>query len=221
MAPFKALLVEGTSGVGKSTLIDALLRRRVETSEPRKVRTLVHLAQSHTYGPLAEPEDSGRLTVEENVRHLERIVGLIEWLQAGVREHTRPWCFVLVDTLHLTHCVRPGAVKWSDVAPFDRRLAELGCKLVFLKTTAEAIWERGIKPRANEQFMQQYAKKFGRTPEEIHGYFVHEQDTLAELFSRSSMPKLLVQNNGSTGEKVEELRRFWNYDLAGPKGNRQ
>jgi hypothetical protein len=150
---------------------------------------------------LAVPEDKGTLTVDKNTRHLERIVSAIGWLQAGVREHTRPWCFVVVDTLHLTHCVRPGVVNWSDVEPFDRRLAEIGCKLVFLKTTPETIWERGIKPRANEQFMLEYAKKFGSTPEEIHGYFVREQDTLTELFSRSSMPKLQVQNDGQPTRK--------------------
>ena len=81
-APFKALLVEGTSGVGKSTLIDALIRRHVGASKPRKIRSLIHLAQSHTYGPLAAAEDNGTLTADENVRHLEGIVKLIEnWLK--------------------------------------------------------------------------------------------------------------------------------------------
>jgi GTPase SAR1 family protein len=55
MTPFKALLIEGTSGVGKSTLIDALIRRHVNSSTQRKIRSLIHLAQSHTYGPLASP----------------------------------------------------------------------------------------------------------------------------------------------------------------------
>jgi GTPase SAR1 family protein len=75
MVAFKALLVEGTSGVGKSTLIDALIRRHVSSCQPRKVRTLVHLAQSHTYGPLAVPENNRILAVDANLRHLERIVG--------------------------------------------------------------------------------------------------------------------------------------------------
>jgi hypothetical protein len=213
MAPFKALLVEGTSGVGKSTLIDALICRHVNSSAPKKIRSLVHLAQSHTYGPLALPEDHGTLTVNGNLKHLERIGGHVEWLQASVQEHTRPWCLVLIDTLHLTHCVRPGVVQWSDVEPFDRRLAALGCKLLFLQVKPDTIWEWGIKLRADQQFIQQYAQKFGRTHEEIYRYFVREQETLAELFSRTAMPKLLLQNDG-TASAVDEAYRFWTADPA-------
>ncbi len=212
MVPFKALLVEGTSGVGKSTLVDALIRRHFNSSKPRQIRPLLHLAQSHTYGPLAMPEDQRTLTVEANLRHLEVIAATIEWLHASVQEHTRPWCFVIIDTLHLTHCVRPGVVEWNDVEAFDRRLAALGCKLLFLQASPATIWQRGIKPRANAQFMQEYAKKFGRTHEEIHGYFVREQDTLAELFSRSVIPKLLMQNDGATNDGLEEAWRFWTED---------
>ena len=214
MVPFKALLVEGTSGVGKSTLIDALLRLHVDSAEPRKIRTLVHLAQSHTYGPLATPEDAGTLTVDANLRHLERLVGMIEWLHASVQEHTRAWCFVLVDTLHLTHCVRPGVVKWHDVGPFDRRLAAVGCKLLFLRGTPSTIWERGIKPRADQQFIQEYARKFGRTHEEIHSYFVREQEILTDLFSRSSMPKQLLQNDEALDNTMKQALRFWTEDLV-------
>jgi hypothetical protein len=214
MVPFKALLVEGTSGVGKSTLIDALIRRQVDSSKPRKIRTLVHLAQSHTYGPLATPEDKGTLTVEENLHHLERIVGTVEWLHASVQEHTRPWCFVLVDTLHLTHCVRPGVVKWNDVSPFDRRLSAVGCKLLFLRGTAATIWDRGIKLRTDQQFIQEYARKFGRTHEEIHSHFVREQEKLVELFSCSVMTKRLVQNDGTLANTLEEAVRLWTEDLG-------
>ncbi len=179
LAPFKALLVEGTSGVGKSTLIDALIRRHVDSAAPRKIRSLVHLAQSHTYGPLAVREDRG-LTVAENVQHLDRIAGALEWLHASVQEHKRPWCFVVVDTLHLTHCVRPGVVKWVDVVDVDRRLAAVGCKLLCLQASPESIWRRGIEPRANEQFLLEYARKFGKNYHEIHAYFVREQERSAD-----------------------------------------
>jgi hypothetical protein len=201
-------------------LIDALLRRHVDSSKPRKIRTLIHLAQSHTYGPLAVPEDDGTLTVDENVRHLERIIGTIEWLHASVQEHTRPWCFVVVDSLHLTHCVRPGVVKWNDVEPYDQRLASLGCKLLFLKAEPDTIWERGIAPRANERFLQEYAKKFGGTEEEIHRHFVREQEMLADLVGCSSMPKLLLQNDGTASNGLEEAWRFWTDDPAAQEERR-
>jgi hypothetical protein len=212
MVPFQALLVEGTSGVGKSTLIDALIRRHVDSSKPRKIRTLVHLAQSHTYGPLAVPEDDGTLTVDANVRHLERMVGMVQWLHASVQEHTRPWCFVIVDTLHLTHCVRPGVVKWSDIEPYDQRLAALGCKLLFLQGTPATIWERGIGPRLDQQFIREYARKFGGTKEEIHSYFVREQEKLVELFSRSVITKRLLQSDGVLDDVLNEALRFWTGD---------
>jgi hypothetical protein len=210
MAPFKALLVEGTSGVGKSTLIDALIRRHAGTAAPRKIRTLIHLAQSHTYGPLAIPEDRGTLTVAQNRQHLDRIVNTLEWLHAGVQEHARaPWCFVVIDTLHLTHCVRPGIVKWTDVAPYDVRLAALGCKLLLLQASPQTIWERGIEPRKDQQFLLEYAKKFGKNHHEIHAYFVGEQQALADLFSHSVMPKRLLQNDGTVNHALDEAYRLW------------
>lgn len=209
MKAFQALLVEGTSGVGKSTLIDALLRRHIGSVAPRKIRSLLHLAQTHTYGPLAHGEDDGTLTVQENVHHLDRIVSILEWMRAGALEHSRSRCFVIVDSLHLTHCVRPGVVKWTDVAPLDRRLAGLGCKLLFLRAQPSAIWERGIALRANAQFLLEYARKFGSTHEEIHHYFVREQETLAELFAQSAMPKWMLSNEGSPEGIVEDTHRFW------------
>jgi hypothetical protein len=209
MTPFKCLIVEGTSGVGKSTLIDALLRHHATIAEPRRIRTLVHLAQSHTYGPLAGREDAGTLTVEQNQRHLERIVGMIEWLHASVQEHAKPWCFTVIDTLHLTHCVRPGVTKWQDVSAFDRRLATLGCKLLFLRAAPQTIWEQGIKRRADQQFIREYPKKFGAKLEEIHQYLVREQETLTDLFERSEMPKLLLEKDVAPNDEVATVYRFW------------
>src|SRR5215831_1546758 len=55
----RLLIVEGTSGVGKSTLIDRLIRRYVAEQPERRLRTILHLTQAHTYGPIAPDEDLG------------------------------------------------------------------------------------------------------------------------------------------------------------------
>jgi hypothetical protein len=214
MNPFKALLVEGTSGVGKSTLIDALIRRHVASTPPRKLRSLIHLAQAHTDGPLAGREDRGTLTVANNLQHLDRITGTLEWLHHCVQEHSKAWCFVIVDTLHLTHCVRPGVVQWADVVAIDGRLAALGCKLLSLQASPQMLWERGIGPRVKDQFLVEYAKKFGQTNEEIHAHFVREQETLGRLFSKSAMTKRLIGSNGAFDAAVDGAYRFWMEDPA-------
>ncbi len=206
--PFKALLVEGTSGAGKSTLIDALVRRHVANAPARKIRSLVHLAQSHTYGPLAPLEDRGTLTVADNLRHLERVVGMLEWLHASVQEHRKPWCFAVIDTLHITHCVRPGMVKWADVAGIDERLAAIDCKLFLMMAPPANIWKRGIEARRGSQFLQEYARKFGSSEGEIHQYFVQEQLTIADLFSRSNMPKCQTTEDTTT-DVVNAAYEFW------------
>jgi hypothetical protein len=212
MQPCKIVLVEGTSGVGKSTLIDALLRRHLEASRPRKIRSMLHLAQSHTYGPLARAEDNG-LTVAQNLVHLDRIVSQLEWFHASVQEHDRPWAFAIFDTLHLTHCVRPGVVAWPHVSPIDARLTALGAKLLFLEAPAPTLWERGIVPRMNEQFILEYARKFGRTNEEIHAYFDREQDELRSLYGRSRLPKLILNADQSVESLAEQAYRFWTGEL--------
>ena len=120
------LLVEGVAGLGKSTVLDRLLRRHVSGAPERKLRTVLHLTQAHTYGPLVPGEDAGTLTREASLGHLERIVTWLEWLAQTVAAEAVPKCFALVDTLHLTHCVRPGVVAWDDVAAHDRRLAAAG-----------------------------------------------------------------------------------------------
>jgi len=110
--------------------------------------------------------------------------------------------------------MRPGIVKWANVAAFDQRLAALRCKLLFLRAKPETIWDRGVKPRIDQQFIRKYAKKFGKSPEEIHKYFVREQEILSDLFERSAMPKKILDGDAIDGASVEGAYRFWTEDLA-------
>lgn len=207
--PFNALLIEGIPGIGKSTLIDALIRRHVNSALVRQTRTLVHLCQAHTLGPLASAEDAGTLTVEDNLKHLEHIVGHLEWLHRSVQEHERQSCFVLIDTLHLTQCLRPGVMTWEDAESFDRRLARLGCRLILLRASPAIIWERSIEARTTWSFLRRYMSKFGRTDEELQQYFIYEQEQFAQMFERSAMPKMLMPNDGVLESIADVAYNFW------------
>ena len=168
----RVLIVEGTSGVGKSTLIDQLVRRYVADQPTRKLRTLLHLTQAHTYGPLAVDEDRKTLTVEMNLQHLDQVISLLTWPVSALTAETQAKFFAVVDTLHLTHCYRPGVLNWDQVSGLDQRLAAIGARLLFLHASSQTLWERGIRPRRNEEFITGYAcPKFGNTLAEIHHYF--------------------------------------------------
>lgn len=206
---FNALLVEGIPGIGKSTLIDALIRRHMDLVVPGKVRTFVHLCQAHTMGPLAHAEDTGELAARQNHAHLDRIVSMLEWLHDAVRRDRQPSGFVIVDTLHLTHCLRPGVLTWKDAVAFDRRLASIGCRLLLLRAGAPVVWERCIQDRAGWWLNTPYAARFGSTLEECQAYFLGEQDRFSEMARQSALEMLTLENEGEVDDVLDRAHDFW------------
>jgi hypothetical protein len=203
----KILIVEGTSGIGKSTLIDALLRKYV--SENKKIRSLLHLTQANTYGTLAIDEDNGTLTKEMNKTHLDNIYNLLNWSVASLKTENKVKFFGIIDTLHLTHCVRPGVIDWSDIQEYDARLTSIECKLIFISAEPQTIWDRGITPRISEQFISVYAKKFGKDVSEIHQYFINEQVRLEDLVAKSRLDKIYIRAEDDFKKNVETSYNFW------------
>ena len=204
----KILLVEGVPGAGKSTLVGSLLRRYV--AEAGRVRGLLHLTQAHTYFPLSPDEpDGARATREQNAAHLERILGVLTWLASSVADERARMFLCAIDTLHLTHCFRPGVLGWDDVREFDRRLSLLGCRLLFLRATKETVWERAILERKDNEFITRYGRQYGDGLEAIHQYFVDEQEKMLALAGRSEMETLILDCESPADELSKRAFDFW------------
>lgn len=65
----------------------------------------------------------------------------------------------------------------------------------------------------SEQFILQYAKKFGKDLQEIHQYLVEEQESLGQMFAKSEMPKLKFQSEALEEDKVDAAYKLWNDDF--------
>jgi hypothetical protein len=202
----RILLVEGVPGVGKSTLLHGVQRRRIESAFG--ARSALHLSQAHTYGPLAPGEDAGTLTAAENIAHLSRLLDLVETFASS--ERGRHPTFVSIDTLHITHCVRPGVVSLADVRAFDDRLASLGASLVVLRAQPETLWQRAVWGRRETGFIQGYAmRRFGGTLEAVHQHFVREQERLLGLVEGSRLAKSVLDAELDAEEIVERAYPPW------------
>lgn len=205
--PTRLLLVEGVPGTGKTTLIDSLIRRYVEST--RRVRSLLHLTQSHTYFPLSPDEPERAPVPAENLAHLERIFDLVSWMASSVSCEQRKLFLCAIDTLHITHCFRPGALSWEMVASFDRRMAELGCKLLVLRATKETIWERTILGRKDNEFITYYGKRYGGSLEEIHSYYGREQEGMLTLLGRTRMKTEILDCERPIDDLSQEAFDYW------------
>jgi GTPase SAR1 family protein len=139
----RIILVEGVSGTGKTTLIKGLIQKNVNENE--KTGTFLCLSQSHTYFPVNSEENSYYASVQENADHLQNILGLLDWSISFGKTQELFKLYCIIDTLHITHCFHPGNMKWNDVEEFDKRLAKINCKLLFLRANAETILHRGLR----------------------------------------------------------------------------
>ena len=203
----RILLVEGIPGIGKSELLRSALRRHC--CGPAKPRTVVYLTQAHTYGPVAPAEDAGTLTVEENLSHLDRITAMIEWYARAVEDEALAKFYGLVDTFHLTHCHRPGVLDWADVEGIDKRLADIGCRLVVLHGSSDTIKRRCVDLRRGTPFLDQYMRSRAPTDADLLRYLAGEQRSLLALARRSRLPMLELANDGTPEEVLDAIYEHW------------
>jgi hypothetical protein len=153
---------------------------------------LLYLTQAHTFGPLVPGDDAGTLTIEQNLAHLDEIGEVLSWHVHALAREAEPKLYALLDTLHLTHCHRPGVLGFDDVRALDERLAALGARLLLLRAEPQTLWERCLVARRGSDFLR-YARRFGQTEAQIHAWFLQEQDQILRLAQRSAMPGLQLE----------------------------
>ena len=205
----KIILIEGIPGAGKTTLIKALLEKYI--SQEKRIDSLFHLSQAHTYKPVVSDEDNFYACKDDNLNHLTKIIDLlVQSISIGNNKRTNK-LFVIIDTLHITHCFRPGNISWNDVAAYDKLLADINCKLIFIKALPETIWERAILKRnkADEFYLQKYQKRYGITLEEVHQYYMKEQDKMEKLIEQSSLSKMTLFSEDTLHTNANAAYEFW------------
>src|SRR5215472_1831053 len=159
MAEFYASLIEGVPGIGKSTLIDTLIRPHVDSSDPRRMRSFFHLAQTTPRDHLRPPRIATRW-------RSKRICSCSNASRKRLNGCT-PNCSTTIS--------RADRLPPPDALPASRHSHMVCCRAVWfaacddrLQASApdpdrskETIWNRGIRGRADSPFLTQYALKFG------------------------------------------------------------
>jgi len=149
------------------------------------------------------------LTRADALAHLDLVVRGLEWAVAALASERTPKLFVLVDTLHLTHCHRPGAVRWPDVVPIDARLAAAGCRLVFVQARRETLRARALA-RSGTQFLEDYARpRWGPSDDDVVGGLVREQAEMLQQLAATRMPTLVLDAEDPLDRSLEAASRFW------------
>ena len=69
-------------------------------------------------------------------------------------------------------------------------------KLIFLKALPETIMQRSILPRSkrDNHYLSKYQKRYGNTLEEVHQYYMNEQDKMEDIIRQSSLTKIILHS---------------------------
>jgi hypothetical protein len=186
------LLVEGTCGTGKSTLLRGLLTRFI--LEEQNPGTLLHLTQAHTYFPLVPGDRPVPPDKKRHREHLRKILRMLQWDTEGLTPGKWFTFFCLMDTLHLTHYFRPGTLSWSELSYVDRYLSGLGSLLIFIRAQPETLWEN---------------VKFSHNADAVHQYYIREQEEMEKLAHRSSLTTLFLRAEDTPGDLLAKAYAFW------------
>ena len=204
----KILLVEGTCGTGKTTLLRGLLRKYA--CQEDKPRTILFITQAHTYFPIMSDDLPALPGKKEHRQHLRKIIKMLEWNLEGLQPSKWYALHGLIDTLHLTHAFRPGVLTWSELTYIDQYLGALGAKMIFLEAQHQTLWDRLIVGRGSDPaYLNHFQRRFGDTPEAVHAYYTKEQVQMRGLLRRSAMESLIVPAEDSSVDNLAQAYQFW------------
>ena len=208
------LILEGVSGSGKTTVLQALLRS--ERYLERGYLSSLVLTEHHTQRVLEPKQRREGLSVEDNVGllrcHLETIRALeahlrrTDWAAGGRTRHRVSY---VLERFHLTHVYHYPHVAWGDVEDVDGALARLGCKLCLLTADRSVLEERVTDARKNPEWRRHLAS-LGADRREVVDHLVAQQEAFLEICRASSMPYIVVDTSRTRGpEAAEEISAFW------------
>lgn len=208
------LILEGVSGSGKSTVLEATLRS--ESYLDRGYLSSVVLSEHHTQRVLEAKERSEGLNVEDNVALLRQHLDVVhtmhsrlqrmQWGALGKLRHRA--CYAM-ERFHLTHVCHYEHMRWEYVKDIDEALSEIGCKLCLLRVDDGEIEERVVSLRRNQEW-RAYLGSRGPTGDHLVDYYVTQQEQLLDLCEASSMPCTTINTSRKeVDEVVADLSALW------------
>jgi thymidylate kinase len=209
----KGLILEGTAGTGKTSILRTLLACPAWTRRPQ-ISSLV-LSEHHTMRVLEGKRSTGKVTRQDHLDILNSIVGTLEDLNDRLeamdwarRNRINQQMHFILERFHLSHLFHFTSLEWEDVASIDRRLADLNARLVVL-TMDESAMQRRIMMDSNKQW-QSYLQSIGSTEAEVITHFMVQQEQLLALCERTAIPVRIIDTSALPLETATEevLRHF-------------
>ena len=200
-------LVEGTAGIGKTTLVDGLLQHHQKLNQ--RFNTFLRLGQGHTYSPLNPDSVEPQHTAAEQLDYLNHVVDVLSFFSHPLGAGSNPPISCIIETLHLTLANKPNVLSEEQIARYDQKLADIDCKLIFIRVESDLLWERCIWERRHNGFITIYSQKYGDSLEQIHAHYLQEQERMLAHFYQSKMEKILVDGREPIDSLVNKAYDFW------------
>jgi thymidylate kinase len=194
----KGLIIEGTAGTGKTSVLRGLLAHPAWTGRPQ-ISSLV-LSEHHTMRVLENKREHGTLTRQDHIGLLDNIVemlaafsrrlGSMDWARRNRKNHQLH--FVL-ERFHLSHLFHYESLDWEDVAGIEERLGRMNAQLCILTVNDQAMQQR-ITGDSTKQW-RKYLQSVGRSEAEIIAHFSLQQKKLLALCERTSLPVEVIDTS--------------------------